>query len=261
MSAIVPLIYDGTPIRDRNELLNLTDMWKAAGSPSGRAPNDWRALASTVEFADHVAQFLNAGKSGNELFHVKRGGREPATWAHWQLGIAYAKYLSHDFHMWANQAVREKMEGANPGSIPADVLGLIERTNGMCRMLAHKVTEIEKALPAVVDEMVKSAITSDPRRALGMYASTRELLDEAGALQKRRNGLNRKIGYEMRRRAVLSRPPIHLPKCPHSGVWLYPRDFAATYMAQRGAALVAAHNDKITGQGRLFRQPKKDDPE
>ncbi|WP_394077672.1 KilA-N domain-containing protein [Xanthobacter albus] len=109
--AVPALVFNGVEIRDRNEMLNLTGAWKAAGSPSGRAPNDWRALSSTVEFADHVAQFLNAGKSGNELFHVKRGGRKPATWAHWQLGIAYAKYLSPEFHMQCNVVIRERLEG------------------------------------------------------------------------------------------------------------------------------------------------------
>lgn len=254
MSSLAPLIYNGTPIRDRNELLNLTDAWKAAGSPANMEPWNW-ARKEGASFIEAVAIAHNLTV---EQVIAKKRGKSGATWAHWQAGIAYAKYLSHDFHMWANQAVREKMEGANPGSIPADVLELIERTNGMCRMLAHKVTEIEKAVPALVSQSVESAIASDPRRAVGMYASTRELLDEAGALQKRRNGLNRKVGHEMRRRAVLSRPPVHLPKCPHSGVWLYPRDFAAAYMAQRGAALVAAHNDKITGQGHLFRRTKKD---
>ena len=29
------LVYQGVTIRDRGEMLSLTDMWKAAGSPEG----------------------------------------------------------------------------------------------------------------------------------------------------------------------------------------------------------------------------------
>jgi len=105
------LAYNGVAIRDRGEMLSLTDMWKAAGSPDGRAPNDWRALASSVEFSNHVAEILNAGKSGNDLFSATRGGKHPGTLAHWQIALAYAKYLSPEFHMWCNTVVRERMEG------------------------------------------------------------------------------------------------------------------------------------------------------
>lgn len=156
----VKLDYNGTEIHFRKEMLSLTDMWKAAGSPSGRAPNDWRALNSTIEFSDHVAAMLNAGNSGNELFAVKRGGKSPGTWAHWQIALAYAKYLSPEFHMWCNTVVRERMEGnrSYPPTIPADLVEEMHRTFGICRMLAHKVTEIQGvvgSLTALVKPMQK----------------------------------------------------------------------------------------------------------
>ncbi len=50
-------------------------------------------------------------KSHDELFQVVRGGPETATWAHWQIGLAYAKYLSPAFHAWCNEVVRGHMEG------------------------------------------------------------------------------------------------------------------------------------------------------
>lgn len=112
---MTPLIFNSTPIRDRDDMLCLTDMWKAAGSPSGRAPNDWRVLPHVVEFVEHVAPI--AGKSGNELFRVVRGGRAPGTWAHWQIGLAYAKYLSPEFHAWANSVVKRHMEGRTSDAI------------------------------------------------------------------------------------------------------------------------------------------------
>ncbi|MFL7903610.1 KilA-N domain-containing protein [Azospirillum argentinense] len=105
--------YNNVVIRDRDGMLNMTDMWKAAGSPDGRAPADWRALESTKEFVAHIEAAFVAGKSGIET-RKGGGGRGVgggATWAHWQIGMAYAKYLSHEFHAWCNSVVRAHMEG------------------------------------------------------------------------------------------------------------------------------------------------------
>lgn len=45
------------------------------------------------------------------LINVVRGkGKTQGTFAHWQLALAYAKYLSPEFHMWANQVVKERFE-------------------------------------------------------------------------------------------------------------------------------------------------------
>ena len=36
---------------------------------------------------------------------AKKRGKGGAALAHWQVGMAYAKYLNHDFHMWCNEVV------------------------------------------------------------------------------------------------------------------------------------------------------------
>lgn len=45
-----------------------------------------------------------------DLKHVyeTRAGRGGGTWAHWHIAMAYAKFLSNEFHMWANTVVRER---------------------------------------------------------------------------------------------------------------------------------------------------------
>lgn len=107
-----PLIYNGEVITSKEEMLSLTDMWKAAGSPQDRRPDDWKKDSANVAFIDHVAEFLNAPTTG--IWTGKRG-RNGGTWAHWQISIAYAKYLSHEFHMWANSVIRDRMkETARP---------------------------------------------------------------------------------------------------------------------------------------------------
>ena len=108
--AVIPLVYKGTTIHERHEMVSLTDMWKAAGSDEQKAPAKWRALPAARAFVEHVA--LTVGKSDSDLFDTKIGGRVKGTWAHWHVAMAYAKYLDHDFHMWCNEVVRAHMERA-----------------------------------------------------------------------------------------------------------------------------------------------------
>ena len=89
------------------QLVNLTRARKAVGSPENKLPRDWKRLPQTVEFIEKVAEKLNVEKS--HIMFSERG-RFGGTYAHWQIFLAYAKYLSPDFHMWANQVVKEWFE-------------------------------------------------------------------------------------------------------------------------------------------------------
>lgn len=130
-----PLRYGGKVIHDRDAMVSLTDMWRAGGSDPGRKPGEWLRSADAVRFIDFLATTLNVGISHLDLVKADRGGRTPATWAHWQVGLAYAKYLSPEFHIWANTAVRERMEEVRssarlpaPGnpSDPATILSVMQ---------------------------------------------------------------------------------------------------------------------------------------
>jgi Rha family phage regulatory protein len=157
-------------------------------------------------------------------------------------------------------ALREQAAGA-----------LITRTDGISRMLAKKVTGIERgmslivqsleeqdqAVVALADRVQNLLLGSNGRIAALEYVSVRELLEEGGAIQKGRGGLNRRIGSRMRTKALQQRPPVELRKCPHSGVWLFPRDFAAQYMRDEGRALVSDHNAKQSGQAVMQFGPRR----
>lgn len=147
------LVFNGAAIRDRAEMLSVTDMWKAGGSIDAKRPTDWLALASTKEFVACVDASFNAGKSGIETI---RGGRQPGTWAHWQIALAYAKYLSPEFHMWCNTVVRDRMEGrtsVQPFELNADVRSAI---GGIVKSVVHK--ELAEALAMILPQMVTAAI-------------------------------------------------------------------------------------------------------
>ena len=89
-------------------MLCLTDMWRAAGSDPSKEPAIWRRQAATTEFVDYLGSILTINQ--DEAFQTVRGGSDPGTWAHWQIGLAYAKYLSPEFHAWCNTVVRNHME-------------------------------------------------------------------------------------------------------------------------------------------------------
>lgn len=76
-------VYNGEVIRDRDEMLSLTDMWKAAGADPSRQPSEWLRSADAQRFISFVTDTLNLGISQNDVIRVVRGGRQPGTWANW----------------------------------------------------------------------------------------------------------------------------------------------------------------------------------
>lgn len=252
----VALTFKGSAIQVEGEMISLTDMWRAAGSDMSKRPVEWLRSKAAREFLEHLEIMV-----GNSHLLQIENGRGGSTFGHWHVGLAFAKHLSPAFHVWCNEVVRAHMEGrasVAQAGLPPETQEIIRRIDGIARMLSHKVTNIEAAIPAMVAENVAAMIAADPRRAVLDFVSVRQMLDEAKALPKGRNAVNRRIGHEMRERAGLSSPPVPLRRCPHSGVWLFPRDFAAQFMTERGAGLVRDHNAAVAGQGVIdFRAAKR----
>ena len=102
----------GPKLTGRDDWLNLTDMWKAAGADLSRQPARWLESAEGQRFIEFLAEILIVRISHNEenqgLTRTVRGGNNARTEAHWQVGLAYAKYLSPEFHVWCNTVVRER---------------------------------------------------------------------------------------------------------------------------------------------------------
>lgn len=242
---LTSLNYNGAIIRDRGEMLSLTDMWKSAGEPENKNPAQWTRSAAAEEFIDHVA--LIVGNSHNNLIDArKRAG----TWAHWQIALAYAKYLSPEFHMWCNEVVRERMEGRAGASIPADVFEMLRRTDGIAKMLAHKVTEIEKTLPAILDARIEARIAADSRVAVVSYVSVKQMLENEWKVpSKGRRSIQRKVF--LRLSAYCLANGIKAFKCAHSGTWLFPPHEAGAFVREHCTGIIQEHLARLRGQGSL----------
>lgn len=99
------LVINGFGIRcTDNKLVNLTDIWKASGASINHKPVQWLRLPTTDAFC---AELYKVEKS--HLIQITRG-RFGGTFAHWQIALAYAKYLSPEFHILCNNIIRRFVE-------------------------------------------------------------------------------------------------------------------------------------------------------
>jgi hypothetical protein len=164
MTPITTLSYRGRPIRLRGAMLNLTDMWRAAGCPEHRRPAKWLALDETARFRAHAhahwteteEQKAGEDQGGDNVlpediirldadgFVAALRGRRGGTWAHWQLALPYARYLSPGFHLWCNTVVRAAMarHAGPPAALDHDPLVL--HLAAQFRVLHRRLDTLER---------------------------------------------------------------------------------------------------------------------
>lgn len=110
---LVLLEYGNTTITldKTNNLVSLNQLWKAAKSPKNKDPRSWLRLDSSAEFLFALEKKLNV-----VLNHILKTakGRGGGTWGHWQVALAYAKYLDPNLHIqvneWAKRYVEEEVD-------------------------------------------------------------------------------------------------------------------------------------------------------
>ncbi len=118
------------PIRASDELICLTDLWRAVDGTRYNKPQKWLEQSDTIEFVLEVVykekgswaepfmerpdkkrknKDLPSRCSQGKQYAVDNGmlkitkGRDGATFTHWQIALAYAKYLSPELHMHVNE--------------------------------------------------------------------------------------------------------------------------------------------------------------
>jgi hypothetical protein len=250
------LTYNKTPIHIDGEELNLTDMWRAAGRPKGREVWKWRELPGCDRFIEHIVAAYNLRLS--EVFRTQ-SGRGGGTWAHWQIGMAYAKYLSPAFHAWCNDVVRRYMEGRGfPARDERLSEELARQIGGIVKAVAHHALEPIREEVATIRQEV--ARWTDPRNKLVPdRLGIREIMDWAGAVPKGRRSLQHRLTGHLKRYCKKAGFPIEHSRDLRrpEQVLLYPLPIIKTVMNDIGARLVADHNATAGAQYRLPFPPKK----
>lgn len=153
------LDYGGARVRLKGDALNLTDMWRAAGADTQKQPAKWQALQQAADFMAYIAETLGKNES---LLVWSKEGRGGGTWAHWQIGMAYAKYLSPAFHAWCNSIIRAHMERRGIGNFQSQVIERLDR-------IEYRVDTLEQRLPQRRREITKTTrlLLADAALALG----------------------------------------------------------------------------------------------
>jgi hypothetical protein len=149
--------YQGHPIHLDlgSAMVSLTDLWRAAGSPNGLKPSQWRSNIATQRFAEYIRENLKvSGRSteGNtDVFRTTVGGNNPQTWAHWQMALAYAQDLSPAFRAWCGEVLRRHMEEGEVQALNAKTSQLLQTPTGL-----RTLRQLEAHLRRLVDRKALS---------------------------------------------------------------------------------------------------------
>lgn len=154
----VAFTYNGFDVffGDDDQMVNLNDMWRSVGSPAGNEPWRWGQTPKARKFIASVAKNPIHGK--NVIWKTRKGKHLGGTQAHWQVAMAYAKYLDDDLHIFVNAAAREfvreaadpdlklkrsieglRRRGVDDGRIMERVEGILVRKEFTSELQAHGV--------------------------------------------------------------------------------------------------------------------------
>ena len=106
------LIIGGTKVRtNETGLVSLTDIYAAAErdglSEGKRDPRRWK-LQDGAQFIEFAVATLNVPL--RDIYRATKG-KGGGTFAHWQIALAYAKYLSPQLHMQVNEVYARVKSG------------------------------------------------------------------------------------------------------------------------------------------------------
>lgn len=86
----------------------LTDLWKAAGSEHSKQTDYFYTNVSTQELLEEFSKNSNSRNSG---VWTSKKGRYGGTYAHWQIALAYTKWISPAFHIAVNKIYMQHTHG------------------------------------------------------------------------------------------------------------------------------------------------------
>lgn len=116
--------YNGVTVRvrEQDQWINLTDLWKAAGGKASQATWKWLRQDQTIELIEQLKenllsnQVLKVGSErefqnllSNGIYEV-RSGKGGGTYATRELALEYASYLSVEIHAWLLRVGIERIE-------------------------------------------------------------------------------------------------------------------------------------------------------
>jgi len=179
--------YKGVEFRfDDRQFINLTEMWKLTGSDEAKKPANWRRKDGRG-FIDSLAKSLNV-----PLGHIIQGerGKGGATSAHWQVALAYTKYLSHEFHRLVNEAFRQwAEEAADPDLKVARAIEAYRRKGKSDEWIAERLESIQTR-NTFTDTLKEHGVVGNGY-AFCTHAINKNILGCSASDYKKRKGLSK----------------------------------------------------------------------
>jgi hypothetical protein len=142
MGELIRVEFNGIEVAFKGmDQVNLTDMWRAAGSNPDKRPNDWLALNSTQELIVAAMKKLNTVQNG--IIKTTKG-KYGGTWAHRVVAVSYAGYLSPELQVWINEVFLERLkEEANPDLIAERFVATYKRKGFSDRRIKLRFDSIQ----------------------------------------------------------------------------------------------------------------------
>lgn len=106
------LVVDGKSIRRDGDMWCLTDLWRAVGADRKHQPYEWLRGADAKRFVEFLSTTLDTGNSRLVKSSKKAGAAAGGdTWAHWQLALAYAGWISPAYRARVNEVFKAFKDG------------------------------------------------------------------------------------------------------------------------------------------------------
>jgi hypothetical protein len=110
---------------DADGRVNLTDLWKAAGSPYQQRPAAWFSTEAATKYLAATAKKLKVAK--NDLLQT-RAGRGGGSYGNKFIALEYARYLNADLAVAVNEVFFERIaEEKNPELIVDRAINIFRR--------------------------------------------------------------------------------------------------------------------------------------
>lgn len=151
---------------------SLTDMWKAAGGDSSKRPVIWLGNQGTEALIQVFRCQSQNSDFAREPVRTSRGGTNPGTWAATELAIAYAQFLSPEFHLrtiqeWKEWQMVRHSGGHAPGLTKDDVVSIVRAV----------VSETLRAQPPQLPAVVHSQSNIAPFELAMLKRDKRDLVE------------------------------------------------------------------------------------
>jgi hypothetical protein len=154
MGELIRVEFNGIEVAFKGmDQVSLTDLWRAAGSPSNKEPAQWLRTEQAKELINELNNEAVMGENHNDknigtsrFVKTIRGGKNGGggTWACRDLAVSYAGYLSPKLQLFVNRVFLERLkEEANPDLIAERFVATYKRKGFSDRRIKLRFDSIQ----------------------------------------------------------------------------------------------------------------------